>query len=449
MVLVTDWWSPMTYRHSLRLRIIISFCLFGAVLGTVFALVIWLSLDFIDDNLVDNRLAQELEYFTVQYRKHIQSPPPTSDHIKAYLGTESMPPDAKQLVSGISEGFHEIYHGETEYHIAVKTLPEHDEPLYLLYDVSALEFTEKRKLKIGIVLVGGAILLIGLGLWIGLLTSRKVIAPVAYLADQVNQSGPENLATDLSSSFYNDEVGVLAKALETAMQRVKAFVEREKQFTRDASHELRTPVAVIKGAVELLLKKQKNDDVTVNGPLQRIKRAVHSMENNIESLLWLAREEAAIDHDRNCNVVRVVEEAIAHLDHIFEEKPVEINFIAESNPVLAAPPPILQMVIVNLVQNALNHTTEGKITVKICNDCVTVSDTGSGIATCDLQKVTHPHVRGKSSHGFGLGLAIVKRLCNRFGWHLEIDSEIGQGTNVKLIFQPLRKSTTTRRQAVS
>jgi signal transduction histidine kinase len=418
----------MIYRHSLRWRIIISFCLFGAVLGTVFALVIWLSLDFIDDSLIDNRLAHEIDHFNKEYQKYIKSPSPTSAHIEAYLGTELMPPYAKQLVSGISEGFHEKYHGEKEYHIAVKTLPENDEPLYLLYDVSTLEFTEKRKLKIGIVLLGGVILVIALGLWI----------PVAYLADQVNQSGPENLATDLSNNFYSDEVGVLAKALDTAMQRVKAFVEREKQFTRDASHELRTPVAVIKGAVELLLKKQRKDDVTVNRPLQRINRAVHSMENNIESLLWLAREEAAIDHDRNCNVVQVAENAIAHLDHIFEGKPVEINFIAESNPVLAAPPPILEMIIVNLVQNALSNTTEGKITVKICNDWVTVSDTGSGIATCDLQTVTQPHVRGKTSAGFGLGLAIVKRLCNRFGWHLEIDSEIGQGTKVDLIFRNLQ-----------
>jgi signal transduction histidine kinase len=416
-----------------------SFCLFGAVLGTVFALVIWFSLDFIDDNLIDNRLIHEIEHFTKEYQKYIKSPSPTSTHIEAYLGTELMPPYAKQLVSGISEGFHEKYHGEKEFHIAVKTLPQNDEPLYLLYDVSSLEFTEKRKLKIGIVLVSGVILLIALGLWIGLLTSRKVIAPVVYLADRVNQSGPENLATDLSSSFYNDEVGVLANALETAMQRVKAFVEREKQFTRDASHELRTPVAVIKGAVELLLKKQKNDDATVYRPLQRIKRAVNSMENNIESLLWLAREEAAIDHDQNCNVVRVVEEAIEHLDHIFEGKPIEITCMAESNPILAAPSPILQMIVVNLVQNALNHTTEGKITVQICDDRVTVSDTGSGIATCDLQTVTHPHVRGKSSYGFGLGLAIVKRLCKRFDWHLEIDSEIGQGTKVKLIFHPLRE----------
>jgi len=75
---------------------------------------------------------------------------------------------------------------------------------------------------------------------------------VSHLAEQVAKSGPNNLPTDLSRNFYEDEVGVLAKALEQSMQRVEAFVNREQQFTRDVSHELRTPVTVIKGAAELL-----------------------------------------------------------------------------------------------------------------------------------------------------------------------------------------------------
>jgi methyl-accepting chemotaxis protein len=86
--------------------------------------------------------------------------------------------------------------------------------LYLLYDVSGLEFTEKRKLNIGFVLATGVILVIALGLWIGWLTSRKVMAPVSHLAEQVDKSGPNNLPTDLSRHFYQDEVGVLARVLE-------------------------------------------------------------------------------------------------------------------------------------------------------------------------------------------------------------------------------------------
>jgi hypothetical protein len=145
----------MIFRHSLRLRIVIAFCLFGAVLGIVFATAVYFSLDLIDDNLVNTRLTQEIEYLSDLYRKKIDSPIPASPHIIAYLGTGSMPPHTKKMVRDINEGFHEIHFGKEEYHIAVKTLPGHNEPLYLLYEVSALEFTEKRKLMITIVLVAG------------------------------------------------------------------------------------------------------------------------------------------------------------------------------------------------------------------------------------------------------------------------------------------------------
>jgi signal transduction histidine kinase len=83
--------------------------------------------------------------------------------------------------------------------------------------------------------------------------------------------------------------------------------------------------------------------------------------------------------------------------------------------------------------------THGKITVDVCTDRVVVSDTGVGIAAKDLQTVTQPHVRGSGSEGFGLGLSIVSRLCDRFGWQLEIQSVIGSGTTVQLIFCPTEK----------
>lgn len=90
----------MIYRHSLRLRIVIAFCLFGAVLGTVYAVAVYFSLDLIDDNLVNTRLAQEIEYLSDQYREKIDSPIPTAPQIIAYLGTDSMPPFTKKNGQG-------------------------------------------------------------------------------------------------------------------------------------------------------------------------------------------------------------------------------------------------------------------------------------------------------------------------------------------------------------
>ena len=426
----------MTFRYSLKLRIVLAFCLFGAVLGSVYAATVYFSLDMIDDHLVNNRLVQEVEYFLDQYQKNKPSPVSTSPHIMAFVGTDDMPDYIAQQVSRLPEGYHEFYWKDVEYHVAVKVVPQLVEPLYLLYEVSALEFTEKRKLNIAIVLVGGVALVVALGLWIGLLLSRRVIAPVAHLAEQVSRSGPRDLPNKLSESYNNDEVGTLARALEASMDRIKNFVDREQQFTRDASHELRTPVTVIKGAIEVLKRKGFENEPALQRPLKRIERAATNMENIIENLLWLAREEAAIESKSTCDAVPVITETIEQHRQLFAAKPIEIEYITEGNPQLKAPAAILKMVVANLIQNAFHHTTEGKVTVHICDESMTVADSGAGIDACDLPSVTEPYVHGRNSRGFGLGLAIVNRLCRRFDWQFEIDSEIGKGTTVRLIFKP-------------
>ena len=426
----------MRFRHSLHSRIIFSFCFFGAILGTAFAIAVYISLDLIDDHLIDNRLNEEVEYFTNHYKYHHLLPRSTSPYITAYMGTESMPLYVIELVKGLGEGLHETYSGPDEYHIAVQKLPGQEKVLYLLYEVSALEFTEKRKLSIGLVLLAGVILVVILGLWIGRLTSRNVIAPVIHLSDQVDQSGPGKLPTDLSKDFVDDEVGTLAAALEQSMKRIEAFVNREHQFTRDASHELRTPVTVIKGAVELLRKQINPTETALLKPLYRIQRQVTNMENIIEALLWLSREEVSAGPDRKFSVLPLVRDTIEENRQLMADKSIDINLVAQGDPVLTVPEPLFQIALTNLIQNAVRYTSNGQIKIYVREDRVLVCDTGIGIDGSNLETIRQPHVRGTDSNGFGLGLSIVSRLCDRFGWQFEIESEVDRGTTAQLIFDP-------------
>jgi len=429
----------MTFRHSLRTRIVIAFCLFGAVLGIVYATAVYISLDLIDDHLIDSRLKEELENFIAHHQRYNDYPRPTSPYITAYVGTESMPLYILDMVDGYAEGLHEAYSDEEEYHIAIQRIQGQENLLYLFYEVSALEFTEKRKLSIRLVLMAGVILIIALGLWIGWLTSRRVIAPVAHLSELVNKSGPDNLPTDLSKTFFDDEVGVLAKALEQAMRRVETHVEREHRFSRYASHELRTPVTIIKGAVVLLKKKFSREEDPAYRPLKRIDRAVTNMENIIETLLWLSREDMEIDQNQVFAVGSVVQETIQQNRYLLVNKPIEVEFVPENEPQLSIPPAILQIVLTNLIRNAIQHTASGKISVIVKADRVIVSDTGAGMEPDDLKHVTQSHVRRDRNKGFGLGLPIVQRLCDRLDWKLEIESKTGSGTTVELIFQTVEK----------
>jgi signal transduction histidine kinase len=426
----------MKIRNSLRFRIICGFCLFGAILSVSYGIIVYVSLDMIDDHLIDSRLSQEVEQLLTHFRENLGQSFPSSQHIQVFTGTDAMPKDLQEALQFLPEGLHERYINKEEYHVAVQLVPELLEPVYLLYDVGTLEFTEKRKVGIALLLSMGVLLVVALGLWIGLWMSRRVIAPISQLADRVRGLDPEDFPTDLPERVYDDEVGVLAVALTDSMKRINTYVAREKQFSRDASHELRTPVTVIRGAVEILESSQVNSDPVLQRPLARIRRAVSDMENIIESLLWLAHHEALSENRVTCRPGAIIKEVIEQNRNLFRENPVDVDYIAEADPELRAPPAIFRIIIVNLIQNAFRYTVEGKITVRICADRVTISDTGVGIDVCDLPSITEPHKRGCKSCGFGLGLAIVKRLCSRFNWEFAIDSEPGSGTTVQLIFPP-------------
>ena len=177
-------------------------------------------------------------------------------------------------------------------------------------------------------------------------------------------------------------------------------------------------------------------------PLERIARSVTNMENIIETLLWLSREDAAVDQNQNFAVVPVVQETIEQNRYLIANKPIEIELVTEGEPQLNIPAPLFQIALTNLIRNAIQHTVSGNISVIVKHDRVLVSDTGTGIENADLKLVTQRHVRGNGSKGFGLGLSIVKRLCDRFGWNFDIESEVGRGTTVQLIFDPPKKNYT-------
>ena len=132
-----------------------------------------------------------------------------------------MPSEVKRLVSGLEIGIHEFE--DEEYHIAVQPLADRPERAYFVYDVASLETSEKRMHKIRLVLMIGIILIVGLAFALGLAISRRIFAPVIQLAEQVDKVDPEHLPTDLASDFYEDEVGIMARALEKAIRRIDKY----------------------------------------------------------------------------------------------------------------------------------------------------------------------------------------------------------------------------------
>ena len=130
----------------------------------------------------------------------------------------------------------------------------------------------------------------------------------------------------------------------------------------------------------------------------------------------------------------LVRDTIEENRQLIADKSIDINLVAQGDPALTVPESLFQIALTNLIQNAVRYTSNGQIMIYVREDRLLVSDTGIGIDGTNLETITQPHVRGTDSNGFGLGLSIVSRLCDRFGWQFEIESEVGRGTTAQLIF---------------
>jgi signal transduction histidine kinase len=218
-----------------------------------------------------------------------------------------------------------------------------------------------------------------------------------------------------ASRFGDDEVGVLARTIEKTLERISAFVERERYFTSSASHELRTPITVITGALELLEQSDLSAaDVKV---VDRVRRATFDMKTTIEMFLCLARETDDGLYDEQFLVMPLVSKAIDQQRYLLTRKFVDVDIDELAKPSINGHPQAFSIAVNNLVRNAFEHTlhAHGPITIHIKEHELLVTNQVSS----DTDK-RHTPTETSSSRGYGLGLGIVQRLCERNGWSFSL-----------------------------
>lgn len=433
--------------RSLRQRAERAFALFGAILAVV--LVQWLVGGMrLGEEHVFDRIA---EGAANRYLKALADEPAAQPVLpsewNAAIGLAALPPELRAPAARLAPGNHEVDLdddlGEREYLIAVRPLAGRADRLYLVLDITEIEYTDRLDIASGFILVVLALLAGGGGAFAGRRIAQRVVRPLTDLTEVVRSAPLDALPERLRELRTEGETAVLADTLSDALQSVRAHVEREKRFTRNASHELRTPVTVLKGAAELLEQRIPPDDAHLRPLLERISRATADMESTVETFLWLAREQSE-PGGQECEVGGIVRGTVEAHRHRLAGKPVEVRLDLAWELTVRAPASVLGSALGNLVANAFEHVERGEVTIGTTPGAIFVEDTGAGIATDLLGDVRHPFVRGDSSSGHGLGLAIIEELCQRFGWTLSLASDGSRGTRAQI---ELGESVVTARPA--
>jgi signal transduction histidine kinase len=152
------------------------------------------------------------------------------------------------------------------------------------------------------------------------------------------------------------------------------------------------------------------------------------------ALLLMAREHVPGADETPCHVGEVVRSCVDKHQHLVGDRPIHLEVELAAEPNLIVERPLLEIVIGNLIRNALFHTRSGTILLRLEAERLIVRDTGAGMHPEELAHALERYYKGPSSAGSGVGLSLVKRICDRYGWRIALDSEQGQGTTAEIAF---------------
>lgn len=313
------------------------------------------------------------------------------------------------------------------FHALVADLPPGR--LVTMFDITELEDQQNQDSVVsaiwGISLLA---LIAGVIAWL----HANLVRPVRDLADRMQSMDPGAIGARLPTTYRREEIQVIAQASNAHLERVERFIERERSLLDQASHEFRTPIAVIAGAVDVL--KQIPLPEASKPALGRIELAVEELSETMVALLYLARE---ANPEAEPADVTALHELLPRLaqdhEHLVRQKSVRLR-LGELQPTfIAAPEAMVRIAVSNLMRNAIENTEVGHIELAVSGGVISVADSGSGFNPVEAARRYRDSLRQVSPvRGQGLGLFLIGRICDRFGWKLSIDSVAVGGTRAEL-----------------
>ncbi|CAM4349579.1 HAMP domain-containing histidine kinase [Paenibacillus alkaliterrae] len=288
----------------------------------------------------------------------------------------------------------------------------------------------------------GAVIISGIG---GRLIARQLLRPLQAMNETMTNVKEKGLQERVQLyENKSDEIASLMKLFNEMMDQVERSFDRQKQFVEDASHELRTPVAIIEGHLALLQRWGKDDRAVLEESLDASVQELSRLKRLVEELLVLSRaekEQPNVDTERSY-VEEAILNTVKNVTVLHPEFDFDIELSSLANVLLIISEQHLEQIMLILLDNAVKYSGGHK---KICiksemrekTAVIHITDFGLGISEQDLPFVTNrfyraDKVRSGMNGGHGLGLSIAERLVGRYGGNLLIRSKEHEGTTVSV-----------------
>jgi heavy metal sensor kinase len=296
---------------------------------------------------------------------------------------------------------------------------------------------EERARHLAWVMVLALPLLLLLTLGTGWLLARGSLRPVAQITATARRITGANLDEQIPTTGSGDELDQLAATLNDMIARLRQSMERMRQFSADAAHELRTPLAALRSQIEVTLEKERTP-AEYRGVLSGLLEEVETLGDAVHAMLRLASSEAGIDPTRRAAValLPLLDEVMDFFEPVADEHQVELRRTSCPNVSISGDPTWLRQLFANLLHNAIKYTPAGgRVTIEASlhggRIAVRVRDTGVGIPKGEQERVfARFHRTGARQEvpGSGLGLPIAREIARAHGGSIELESTPGVGS---------------------
>ncbi len=292
-----------------------------------------------------------------------------------------------------------------------------------------------------------ALFLAGGGGWF---LANRALSPIDRMTQTAREIEAGRLHARLELSDTNDELDRLAETLNEMLGRLEAAFTEMRQFTADASHELQTPLTILRGEIEIALRSKRSEEEYV-GVMKSALEEIERISLLVEGLLLLARSDAGVLRLdlKPLDLMIVTEDVLDRLGPLAAAKPVSLT-LGHVEPLPVSADPIhLRRLLLNLIDNAIKYTPAGgsvKVSMARADGWakLSVRDTGIGIAPEDRDRVFQRFFRSAEARsaqgGSGLGLSIVRSIVEAHQGRIELESLPGKGSTFTVCLPLPRES---------
>lgn len=374
-------------------------------------------------NETDKKLPEELYFLFFDQNDH-----PTYGKSRNWM--ESLPPKLEEF---------QIFEHNEE-HWATYDIPVYKSGEYIGWLRTAVNSTNAQNVLLemrekGLLAIIPSLILCALG---GFFITRWALKPIQKVANTAKEIGAGNFSKRIELKVAKDEIGQLLTEFNHMADNLENVIAREKQFSADASHEIRTPISVIITNAEYAL--QSNDLKTSQESLVVIIEKCQQMRSMLSQLMMLAREneQAAAMELEPLEINNIIHDIRDERQNRADEKKIQIQLDLENTIMIEADLMLFSRMITNLLDNAIQYgKIEGKILIKTQQDLqkkhaiIEISDDGIGIPQSALPAIFDRFYRvdqSRSDSGSGLGLSFVDFIVKLHKGSISVTSDLDKGT---------------------